>query len=84
MITRELKHGGAKMSKEDVAEECGYEKVKGTRILAREQHGKSDIFVKESELKGYWYNEESGLAYENTEEGLNRLCDDEQKSREKA
>ena len=27
------------MSKEDVAEGCGYEKVKGTMILAKEQHG---------------------------------------------
>ncbi len=67
------------MTKEELAEELGYEKVKGAVIQANEQHHESDIFIKEADLKEYWYKDESEAFYENTEEGLTKLCDDEEK-----
>ncbi len=67
------------MTKEELAEELGYEKVKGAVVLASEQDGKFDIFIKEDELKEFWYKEETDMFYENTEKELTRLCDDEGK-----
>jgi hypothetical protein len=68
------------MTKEEVAEECGYEKVKGFVVLANEQPLTFDLFIHERELKEYWYNEVNGLFYEDTEDGLKKLCDDEEKN----
>ena len=76
------------MTKEEVAEECGYEKKKA--VLQKDKGGNEFIVtpkeierslpedgLKSEPVKEYWFNNESEAFYENTEKGLTELCIEE-------
>ncbi len=69
------------MTKQEVAQECGYELKKGIVVLSNEAVTSSDTFYSEDELKEYWYNNETEMFFENTEEGLEKLYQLEMKKR---
>ena len=72
------------MTKQEVAKECGYELKKGIVVLASEAITSSDIFYPEDEMKEYWYKDETEMFFENTEEGLEKLYQFEEKCRKDA
>ena len=65
------------MTEEELAEGLGYHKVKG--VVVEAGNNNYDYFIPETEIKEYWFNEQTEIFFENTEEGLKELCDFEEK-----
>ena len=72
------------MTKQEVAEECGYELKKGIVVMANEAITVRDTFYPEDEMKEYWYNETTDTFFENTKEGLDKLCKFEEEKAKRA
>ena len=60
------------MNLKELAEEAGYEIVKGYVVESGVEEG-TDYLVREDMFEEYWFNEESDMFFPNTKVGLQEL-----------